>query len=126
MGCALCQSETNSPCPVQAFNIIQGGKATLVVRLLNDQTQDPYDLTGVTALTTCFQNDDGSELMLTLSSGISILSAVLGKIQIVLTSAQTALLRTVQLHTLELSITTTGDPIKVQIPDAYSVVQTVC
>lgn len=109
-----------------SYKIIQGGKAVIVVRLLNSETRDYYDLTGLTALTTCFQNEDGTELMLTLSSGISVLNATAGKIQITLTAAQTAALRVVQCATLELALTFTGDPIKTQIADAYDVAQTVC
>lgn len=109
------------------YQIIQGGKASLVVRLVNGPTGDPYDLTGATAITSCFLNDDGSELMLALLSGISVLNASAGKLQINLTAAQTALLRPLKLGTLEIAITfPSSDPIKVQIYESYDVLQSVC
>ena len=106
--------------------IIQGGAVSIVVRLINRQTNDPFDLTGLTALTCCFQNSDGTELMLSLTSGLSVLTAVLGKIQLSLSAAQTTLLNEVEQATLELTLTFAGDPIKVQIPNAYTVVASGC
>jgi hypothetical protein len=106
--------------------IIQGSIATLLVRIVNAVTGDPYDLTAVSQVSTCFYNADGSELMLNLSSGVSILGATIGKIQIGLTAAQTALLNIVQYATLEVSLTTGSGVIKVQIPQAYNVVASVC
>lgn len=107
--------------------IVQGGKSSIIVRLINKTSGDPLDLTGVTALSTCFGNADGSELALTLGSGITILSAVIGKIEIDITSAQSTLLTPIVAATLELTITyPSSDPIKIQIPNAYSVIASVC
>lgn len=108
-------------------DIIQGGKVTLTIRLVDSLTGDPFDLTGVTAIETCFLNADATELMLALGTGIIILgNPILGKIAISLTAAQTALLDLVSLATLELAVTTSGDPIKIQIPQVYSVLQSEC
>lgn len=111
-----------------ARKIIPGGRGELIVRLVNAKTGDPYDLTGCTALTTCFLKDDGTELSLSLGSGITIVNALFGKIQIVLTAAQTMLLRPLTSGNLELAVTIPAyaDPIKVQIPDAYEVPQGEC
>ena len=114
----------------EAFQIYQGGKFVITVRLINPMTGDPYDLTTCTAISTCFQNTDGTELMLSLLSGVAIVSpATFGKITITGTAAQAALLAVVQLATLQLSLTFSGDPsnpIVVQIPNAYNVNQTQC
>ncbi len=110
-------------------NIIQGGLKTFVVRLLSVATGDPLNLAGVTEITTCFQNADGTELMLTYtaSGGITVVSTVLGKIQVALTAEQTALLLvTEEAATLEVGVDLGNGPMKVQIANAYSVLQSVC
>lgn len=111
------------------FKIYQGGKAVFQVNILNKETRTPFDLTGATQIHTCFTNDDGTELMLSLSSGVTIQgNPILGQILISLTAAQTALLIPVQLGTLELAITLLlgSDPIKTQILNAYDVLASVC
>lgn len=110
----------------KSVQIIQGGQKSFVVRLVDSETGDPYDLTAATEVETCFENDDGTELMLNLAGGVTILNAIIGKIQISLTAAQTTALRVLQGGTLELAVTFAGDPVKIQIPLAYDVVQTAC
>lgn len=115
---------SESPCGIK---IIQGGEMTFFVRLINKQTGDPFDLTGATAITTCFYNTDGTELNLSLGSGISIVSpAPIGKLQISLSAAQTALLDVISDQILEISVEFGGDPTKIQIFNAYSVLESVC
>lgn len=112
--------------------IIQSRKATLLVRLvqsINGVVGDPVDLTGVTEISTCFQNTTGAELVLTKTGGaITVLgSPVLGKLSIALTAAQTALLALTDTDVLELALTyPSSDPIGIQIPQAYSVVASQC
>lgn len=110
--------------PVQ---IIKGSKAQLIVRL-RDVNDDPYDLTGVTEIQTCFQNEDGTETVIKLTtSGIAIIgNPILGKISINLTASNTNLLSTADVGILELAITTSGDPTKLQVPGAYEVDASVC
>lgn len=110
--------------PIQ---IIQGGEITFTVRITNSATGDPYDLTSCTALTTCFTKSDGTELVLGIGTGIVITNAVLGKFTITVTSTQSALLAPIELATLEFSVTMgVANPFKKQIPQAYSVIQSVC
>lgn len=105
----------------EPVEIIQGGAATLDVTL-RDELGDPFSLVGASAVQTCFKRSDGTSLSLSLGSGVSIVNALLGKLQVALTAAQTALLQVVEYETLELTITLAGpDPIKVQIDSAYSV-----
>lgn len=111
------------------ISIIQGSKATLNVRLLmkTSSLPDPLDLTGVTEITTCFFNQDGTELMPSLTGGeITVTDAIFGKIAIALTAAQTLILAAVDSATLEISIDFGSGVSKVQIPAAYSVIETVC
>lgn len=108
--------------------IIQGGKKSFVVRVLSQATGDPYSLTGVTEITACFMKADGTELMktFTASGGITVVTALLGKLAIALTAAETALLAPVDSAVLELAIDLGSGPEKVQIPDAYEVIASVC
>lgn len=113
------------------YQIIQGGKAIIPIRLTDQSTGDPYDLTSVAEIKTCFQNSDGSELMVTKTGGaISVVgNPILGKLQIALSSAQTALLDEVDegTGTLEIAITVgSSDPFKFWIPGAYSVSPSQC
>lgn len=106
--------------------IVMGEDKLINVQLVSQQNFGPFDLTGVTAISTCFLNADASELTLSLGSGITLTSAAAGKILVQLSAAETALLATFNLQTLEISITLSGLVTKVQIPNAYSVVDAVC
>lgn len=108
--------------------IIQGGIKTFAVRLRSQSTRDPLDLTGVTEIEVCFQNSDGSELMLSKTDDeISVEGdPKIGKIQVELTAEQTALLLPVDNETLEVSVNLGDGPLKCQIPNAYSVIQSEC
>jgi hypothetical protein len=113
--------------------IITGGQASFLVRLRNAITGDPYDLTTVYDIKTCFLNADGTELMLGIqapNSGITIVGAAIGKIQIALTALQTSLLLPIRGQALDISIYPTNatpvEPIPVRIYDAYSVLLSEC
>ena len=116
------------------IKIIQGSKAQLTVRLYqgaNGVIGDPIDLSGATLISTCFQKMDGTELMLTSASGGGIVvlgNPLLGKIQLALTSAQSAQLAITDHETLELALTygIGMDPQKIQIPEAYAVLVSRC
>ena len=108
------------------IQIIQGKKSVFTVKLNDAATGERYDLTPVTVLTACFERQDGTSLTLGIGTGIVVLSAIYGRIQVSITAAQSALLSQVDNATLALSITTTGDPVGVLIPNAYSVVQSPC
>lgn len=111
------------------YQIIQGGKAIIPIRLTDQSTGDPYDFSPVTEIKTCFQNSDGTELMVTKTGGaITVVgNPILGKLQIALTAAQTALLNEVDAGTLELAITVgSSDPFKFWITGAYSVSSSQC
>lgn len=118
--------------------IINGSLLNMTVRLLTPTIPAPpldfpgkmflpFDLTGVTDITTCFQNSDGTETMLSLGSGISVVgNPSLGTILINATALQTAKFIPVTGQALELAISFGGDPTKYQIPDAYEVVTGLC
>lgn len=113
--------------------IVQGGQTTILVRLnsvSNGVVGDPIPLTPMYDIKSCFMNADGTELTLSLlTGGITILGdANLGKLSIAMTAAQTALLQLIDSGTLEVDLIATmgADATKIQIPQAYSVVQSVC
>lgn len=112
--------------PLQPVQIITGEDKIINIRLVSLSSGDPYDLSATSALSTCFLNADGSELSLSLGSGVTIVTAAAGKLSITLTSAETALLATLSDQTLELSITQNGLVTKTQIPNAYSVIDGLC
>jgi hypothetical protein len=107
------------------IEIIRGSQITFYVRLKNPRTKDPIDLTNLTAAEIILENLDGTELTLSLGSGIAVSgNALLGKLAISLTSAQAQALALVQGITLEPSLTFgTADPVKTRILNAYSVVE---
>ena len=113
---------------IKPAQIIQGGKAILIARVMHAVTMEPVDITGAVEVTCCFLNNDGTELSLSLSAAqIQVLSGILGKLQVNLTAAQAAALAVVDYETLEFAITIGAtDPFKVQIPAAYSVIPAGC
>ena len=115
------------------IEIIQGKKAQLTVRLRNATNGvegDPIDLTTITEISACFVNTDGTELTLRKTTGgvVVVGSPLIGKIQLVLTAAQTALMAITDHETLEIDLTfgVGVDPIGMQIRDAYSVIASRC
>lgn len=119
----------------EPFKIYQGAAPTtppFVVKLnkSKDPASDPVNFTGIYDIKTCLPNADGTELMLSLVGGqISIVgNPILGKIQIMFTAAQSALLSTAASGTLEIAIVPTlgADPWKVQIPNAYVIIGSEC
>lgn len=108
--------------------IIQGGEIAFIVRLINSNTMDPVDLTSADHITTCFYNEDGTELNLDVGSGVTVVGPpTIGKLQIGLTAAQAALLNPVNNATLEIAVDFgSGNPTKCQIVNAYSVLESVC
>lgn len=109
------------------IKIIQGSASSFIVQINNIKTGNPLSLAGVTALSSCFMKTDGTDLTLSLGSGLTILSEPLGQITVALTSAQTALIATTMTGVFQISIIFgSSDPIILQYPEAYQVVQSVC
>lgn len=73
--------------------VVQGEDKVLTVQLKDPKTKVFTDITGVTEITAILLNTDGSFLQKKLStSGIVVLNALAGKFQILLSTAETALL----------------------------------
>lgn len=105
----------------EQVEIVTQEDKTFIVKVIDDSKGDPFDLSSASAITTAFKNSDGSFLDLSLSSGIAIIDASLGKVQIALTAAQTALFYVANNFTFEMAITIAGEVTRIQVLNAYSV-----
>lgn len=79
---------------MSTLKIVQGEDRVLNLHLTEEDSGADYNLTGATEITVKFKNADLSVLTrtYTASGGVTIVSAVAGKIEIALTDTQTALL----------------------------------
>jgi len=74
--------------------LIQGEDRILKIKINNAETGDPFDLTGITEITAEFKKTDNSTLTkLFTTGGVTIVEHLLGKIEIELGDAETALLK---------------------------------
>ena len=81
------------PCSPQIPQIIAGADAVLDVKLINQQTGDPLDLSAATEIEAILLNADNSFLELKLSlSQIVLISGPGGHFQIIIPAASSALL----------------------------------
>jgi hypothetical protein len=109
-----------------AVQIVKGSYKEIIVRLKNSDG-DPIDLSSATEIEACFPAADGSEVMLSLTdTTITLMSGVLGKFKLILSSVNSALLLAATNRTLEVSYTIGGNITKIQLPLAYSVVESLC
>lgn len=88
----------------QPIRVVQGEDKTIDLKI-RDSDNDPFDLTGYTTIVAKFKNTDGSLLSLAVGTGVTVLSAVLGRLQLNLSDAQTALLKAGEFLDFELQIT---------------------
>jgi hypothetical protein len=80
-------------CDPSAPLVYLGEDSTLSVRLVNKTTKDPFDLSVASEIEAILPNEDGTLLVKKLStSGIVIISASGGHLQVVLSASETSLL----------------------------------
>jgi hypothetical protein len=90
--------------------------------LISAKTQLPLDLTTATEIKGIFTKEDGSALTVTKTGlAISVTSAIGGTISIVLTAAQTALLKASEKQNFEIEVTRGGKADIVQIASVLNV-----
>ncbi len=114
---------------LRPIEIVKGSKATIKVRLLRKTDLSPLDLTGITEISTCFLNDDGTELMLSLTGGnIAIIGdPILGLVAITLTSEMSQDFAVDSSTALQLALEyANGDPSILKVPGAYSILANDC
>lgn len=107
--------------------IIKGEDQTLTVQLNDEATKYPYDITGVTEIEALFLKTDGTALSkkYTLAQ-VVILNALAGKFQILLTTADTLLLKLSEPGTyssFEVRLTIGGKVTYIQFVNSIQVVQ---
>jgi len=116
----------------ELIKIIQGADINFLIRVTDENTGDPIDLTNVSAASICFLNSDNTNLTLSLTptangSVITKESPVqIGKLKVKLDDLDTDLLALVDNETMELSLVYSGDNLKLQFPRAYSVIKKIC
>lgn len=80
---------------MSTLKIVQGEDRTLNLHLTEEDSGADYNLTSVTEITVKFKKTDLSVLTKTYSAsgGVTVVSAVAGKIEVVLSDSETALLK---------------------------------
>lgn len=80
-------------CPIVVPTVIIDEDKVLDIRLTSQKTKDPFDLTSATEIEAIFINADNTYLIKKLTlAGIVLISGPGGHFQVILTSAETALL----------------------------------
>ena len=114
--------EQNEPCRPE---IICGEDKSLIVKLENEVTEYPFDLTGATEIEAIFMKNDGTGLhKLLTTSGIVILNAPGGAIQINLAASETQVLKISDLDSLssfEVRVSIAGKKRYVQLKSSIKI-----
>ena len=85
--------------------IIRGQTKTINAFISLESTEEPVDLTNQTSIKAFYQKDDNTLLEKNTSNGITVVSALGGKIQIALTAADTGSLEVDERLDWELEVT---------------------
>ena len=110
------------------IKIVRGSDREFNVRIIDQDTKEPFDLTTVTDtdIKAEFVKSDLSCLSLTGSASITIVSALGGKIKITMTPADTLALKVGLGQSFELEITKTAKLSIVQFEGCLDVLKQVC
>jgi hypothetical protein len=112
-----------TPCSqAEKIEIIRGESRTFSLKFVLKSNGDPYDLTGTTALKVQFPKDPTGSVDKTIGSGVTITSAVAGKITVTLDIADTVLLKVGEDQTIEAEITQPSGVRKVHFIEVLDVV----
>ena len=106
------------------IEINRGEDKTISLRI-RDSVNDPIDLTTLSAATATFKGET-SDVSVTLGSGITVENAVLGKIQVVLTETQSALLKVGNNQDFSICLEFGADIKKKKLPRAINVIDPDC
>jgi hypothetical protein len=75
------------------IKIVKGEDKTITIQLISEEDKSYYDLSDATGIAVAFKQQSGSALSKELDAGVSIVSALAGKISVTLTDTETALLK---------------------------------
>lgn len=100
-------------CDKKIHQVDQGEDAVIDAHLIDEETGDPLDLTGATALKARFKKTDGTVLELTLAGGaVAVLSIAGAKVRVTISDANSALLLAGDRHDFEIEATLASTDIK--------------
>jgi hypothetical protein len=107
----------------KSINIIKGTDRQFNIRVVNKSSGDPVDLTGLSGsnISLKLPNEDETQLSLTVGSGLTVVSATGGKIQVNVTDTQSALLKAKDGQSMELTIINGSNTSKVQFLNMLNV-----
>lgn len=89
----------------QVVTIVQGEDRDLFLRIVDKATDLPFDLTNASQISARFKNLDESVLVKNLTSGVSVVSPLGGKIAVSILSAESVLLKPREAQDFEVEIT---------------------
>jgi hypothetical protein len=89
----------------QILSIISGEDKTFMLRIIDAASQIPFDLTNASAIDLRLKKADNTVLVVSLGAGVTVESALGGKIQVVLPKTSTALLNVRDRQDFEVEIT---------------------
>ncbi len=108
----------------QVLHIIKGSDREFCVRVVVQDTQEPFDLTGASEIRALFRKSDDSTLTKTMTSGaISIVSACVGKMKIILNEVDTASLKAGENQSFEVEIQIGSITSIVQFLEVFTVIE---
>jgi len=102
--------------------LVAGSDRNLILRVVVKETDEPLDLTGATGIKARFQKEDDTVLEKILASGVTVLNALTGKIQVALTDADTALLKVGEKQGFEVEIDIGAQKSIVQFKEVLTVI----
>lgn len=115
-----CGCNQNGP-----FEIFTGQDKTMSMKVQNQATGTPFDLTSCSAIRVSLPNADGTFTTLTLTTGVAITSpAVLGGFTVAISHTVSALLNVGLLQNIDVSFTISGLVTVVRFFQALTVLET--
>ena len=104
--------------------LVKGSQRAITLRLVQQAPNgEPYDLTGFTEIQARFLNEDRTTLTLSTQDGsITVISATVGKIAIVITSAQSAVLMPGTPMAFTIVVTKPLGPVAINLPYQLAIV----
>lgn len=107
----------------QVLHVIRGSDREFVVRIVVQETGEPFDLTGASEIRALFRKDDDSVLTKAMTDGsIVILSACTGKMKITLNETDTASLKVGETQSFEVEIQIGSITSIVQFIEVFTVI----
>lgn len=109
------------------INVIRGSDREITIRIETKKSQEPFDLTGVSEIEACFLKEDDTILSKKMTTGgVSVVSALAGKIKVILTETDTATLKVGESRSFEVLVTIGSVTSIVQFIEQLNVIKRVC